>query len=233
MRSNLWATIFRDKFVKEVATLEEVLQKRILPTFQDLNEEAERVSTEKYKELNEHANEYNDASEIAEQAYFTEVDYYIYLDNARQSIINMFAVAFYHLFEQQLFELLRDELLEPEERDNNNLYRVCEAYDRLKIIQIDLTTLSSYNKICHELRYICNTAKHTDGSSAGKLRKIKPEYFETLFTRQHPEALIKGRKPITKPLFGEGLYLSLADLEIYIDAIKSFWEEMALILDEK
>jgi hypothetical protein len=232
VKTELWATIFRDTFIKEITTLEEVLENRILLTFASLNKEAEQIKEKKYEQLNRHASEYSNGAEIAEIAEQAGVDYYIYLDNARQSIINMFAVAFYHLFEQQLFDFLRYELLEPEERGNNKLYDVCEVYDRLKKIGIDLKDISSYDNIYHVLRHICNTAKHAAGTSSNKLRKIRPEYFETLFTRQHPETLIKGKRPVSKPFFGEGLYLTLDDLKIYIEAIKSFWEEMAMVFDK-
>lgn len=57
MRTKLWARIFRDNFLKEISILEEVLENRFLPAFQNLGEEAKRVSEEKYKQLSEHFNE--------------------------------------------------------------------------------------------------------------------------------------------------------------------------------
>jgi hypothetical protein len=62
---------------------------------------------------------------------------------------------------------------------------------------------------------------------------VKPELFQDLFTREHPESTLKGKKQVSRPLFGEGLYLTIEDLKIYTTAIKLFWEELAIILDNK
>jgi hypothetical protein len=233
MRTKLWAERFRSKFLEEINTLEAVLENRILPAFQNLEGEAKQVSEEKYKQLNTHSNEFSNGSQIAEDSYFAGVDYYSHLEDAKQGIINMFAASFYHLFEQQLFDILRYEFLEPEERDKHKLYTVCEIYDRLKEIGIDLQKCSSYNKISDELRQICNIVKHADGTSPNKFKTIKPEYFQNSFDRQHPEYILEGKKSVPRPLFGEGLYLTIEDLKIYTTAIKSFWEELAIIYDNK
>jgi hypothetical protein len=233
MRTKLWATIFRDNFIKEISILEGVLEDRILPAFGNASEEAKQISEKRYEQLSEHSNEYSNGSQIAEDAHFTGVDYYNGLEDAKQGIINMFAASFYHLFEQQLFDILRYEFLEPEERDKHNLYTVCQIYDRFKNIGIDLKDISSYNKFYPELRHICNIVKHADATSPSQLIKVKPELFQDLFTREHPESTLKGKKQVSRPLFGEGLYLTIEDLKIYTTAIKLFWEELAIILDNK
>lgn len=232
MRAKLWAIIFREKFLNEIGTMEQILENRILPSFQNLEQEADQISSTTAEKLKQYANEFSDEETIAQEAYFTGVDYYGRMDSAKQGIINMFAASFYHLFEQQIFEILRYELLDEKEIDNDKLYTICEAYGRFKNIGIDLENIVSFSKIYYELRLICNTVKHSEGRSACELKKIKPEFFETLFTRQHPETKMKGKKLVTKPLFGEGLYLTLVDLKIYIERIKSFWNEMAIILDK-
>ena len=217
---------FKDKYITEINTMEECLENRILPVFKNIEQEAEQVSDEEYKKLNQYANENSDESEIAEHAYFTRVEYFSRLEAVRQSIINMFAMAWYHLFQQQLLDFLRNEIISFDERENYTRNDISKIHERLKQVGIDIKSISSWDKI-DELRIISNTIKHAEGTSACELKKLRPDLFEMPPFRNNPEAKINSTKlEVYRPLLGEDLYLTLDDFKQYTELIKKFWDEL-------
>src|SRR6266516_400355 len=77
----------------------------------------------------------------------------------------------------------------------------------------------------YELRQVANTAKHGEGDSAEKLRKLRPDLFQNpILTKMgHVDPLPHARAPFA----GDGLFVSAADIEKYQAAVESFWNELA------
>jgi hypothetical protein len=221
--------MFKNKCITEINTLEECLKNRILPAFNNIHREAEQVQEEEYKKINQYINENSDQSEIDEHVYFMGVEYLSRLESAKQSIINMFAMAYYHLFQQQLLEFLRHQIVFPFEKENYTIYDISKIHERLKTVGIDIKSLSSWAKL-NELRIISNTIKHAEGGAASELKQLRPDLFEMPSFRNHPEAKIKGEQlEVYRPLLGEDLYLTLDDFKQYTQIIKKFWEELYII----
>jgi hypothetical protein len=90
---------------------------------------------------------------------------------------------------------------------------------------IDVTMFSSWAKV-EELRLVANTVKHAEGDSAQKLYNLRPDLF------QHPRiteiGLSFGQNAprVFLPLAGEDLYVSIADVGQYRDALLGFWSEL-------
>ena len=97
--------------------------------------------------------------------------------------------------------------------------------------EIYIKDIPSWEKIYGELRLIANTVKHAEGNSAGKLKNKRPEIFIYSAFRNHP--IYENYKPkVDLPLGGEDIYPTVEDLELYRQAIVSFWQEFAKIIRE-
>jgi hypothetical protein len=121
------------------------LEKKVLPAFNDIQEEAERIQTETEKRFNVVVDpETADPADIAESAYHAGVDFYILVDGIVQGMINMFTAGLYHLFEQQLLKFHRKELLMPQEENDPRLFNLDEVQKRLLTeYKIDISKFNS------------------------------------------------------------------------------------------
>ena len=81
-----------------------------------------------------------------------------------------------------------------------------------------------------ELKLIANTIKHAEGPSAGKLYKIRPDLFSNPILQDESRMMTK-RWVVSKPLFGEDLYITLDDFTLFVEAVKGFWSEFAEIIE--
>ncbi len=82
----------------------DILESRILASFDSVEEEAKELEVNRLKELNENFNpDYMDGYTMHEDAYSKGGEYYAMHTQMEQSLLNMSTVWLYHLFEQQLF----------------------------------------------------------------------------------------------------------------------------------
>jgi len=161
-----WGQYFRNVFAAETDTLVEALETRLLPAFTDVEQEAEQKAEEEWQTLcSLPATEDADLFDAAEQASEAGVRYYQLMIGVQQGLINLFAVALYHLYEQQLMFFHRKEVLHPVEESNPKLLCLKELMKRLLTEYcIDITEFPSWPSI-QELRLLANTVKHGDGLS--------------------------------------------------------------------
>jgi len=78
-----------------------------------------------------------------------------------------------------------------------------------------------------ELRLVTNTVKHAEGKSAKTLHTLRPDLFQYPNTKHLRRSFHNGMPPVFLPLIGEGLYISLNDLEQYRDSLIDFWRELS------
>lgn len=226
LNHTFWAYYFRQEFVPQLQALVDVLEKRLLPAFANIEEEAEKASQEAWEaSMSAPATGYEDPADFAEDAQQAGVSRYILLDGIRQGMVNLFAAALYHAFEQQVMVFLRREVLALGEEDDAELFKLGELQKRLKAAGVDVAALSSWPTI-DELRLVANTVKHAEGDSARKLHQLRPELFE------HPQAglgpAFRSATPrVFQPLVGEDLYVSLRDVQRYRDAVIQFWTQLS------
>src|SRR6266545_4136721 len=137
-RNLMWARWFKDVCVVQVRCVADNLEKRILLTFESINEEAEKVEEEAWKRFEESAGPDSDLGSGAEWAFQEGLAHYMNLDNLRQALHNVSAAFCYHLFEQQLFYFHRKELLKQHEENEHALFTHKEVKKRLAEHPIDI-----------------------------------------------------------------------------------------------
>lgn len=228
--------LYLSEFVKEIDYFAKSLSEKVLPAFNDIQEEAERIQAETEERLNEIVDpETADPADIAESAYHAGVDFYILADGITQGITNMFAAGLYHLFEQQFLKLHRQELLMPYGEENEpSLLALDEALRRLLTeYKVDVSAFSTWSRIC-ELKLVANCIKHADGPSCEKLKVIRPDLFipQSMKGEKDETGFVGSRGPVYQPLAGEGLYVGLDDFKIYVGVVKEFWNEFGNAFDQ-
>ena len=157
------------------------------------------------------------------------VDHYTMMKGIIQGIVNLFTIGLFHLFEQQLLYFHRTELLMRHEEDNPDLLKLDKAKEiLLRDYKIDIERFSAWGKV-NELRLVANTVKHADGTSAEKLKTLRPELF------RHPEfdrdsrrsglAITPGQ--VFQPMAGQDVYITVDEFNLYVEAVKHFWFELS------
>lgn len=222
-----WEPYINSQFVDQVELLHKTVQQRLIPTFNSVEKEAEEITEKKWNELNFSACSPDiDPADLAEAAEEEGVSYFLMLSDIKQSLLNTTAITLFHLFEQQVIFILRREIVHPAEEFCLNLMTIDEFKKRLSDSGINITSFRSWNTIC-ELEFLANAVKHGEGSSAKKLRKMRPDLFS------HPLSIERELGPIGKspsnrlysPLSGKDIYVSEKDLTKYKNAIVNFWKE--------
>ncbi|MCC5927028.1 MAG: hypothetical protein JJU41_10770 [Bacteroidetes bacterium] len=248
LNQSYWSFIFMDVYVSQLTAIVDVLQDRILTGFENIEEEAEKLSTEKWNEYMSSPGTGNeDPGDYAEHAEEVGISHFILLKQIRQGVINLHAVFLFHLFEQHIMTFFRKEILNPqEERDselfNNQEFKKMqkkgneptfhsgminfeEFKNRLKNIGVEIDNFESWSKIS-ELRQVANAVKHAEGSSAGRLKNMRPDLFSNpeLQNLEINNTLFNPK--VYSPLSGEDIFLSLNDIHDYKDSIRSFYIEL-------
>lgn len=222
-----WVGAFQKEFVPALKVIVNVLEERLLPTLENeiIDAEANRVEEEaweRYRLMPGTGNE-----DPVFKAMNVGFSHYIIMHGIRQGAINLFAVALYHAFEQQVMEFHRKNMLYKGEEDDLKKFNLSEFQKRIALYGIIVSTFSSWPKV-YELRLIANTVKHAEGNSSQKLRDIRPDIF------RNPALTPDFHSPefyrVKQPLIGEGLYVSLQDIKDYCAHLVQFWEELADVM---
>lgn len=137
------------------------------------------------------------------------IEYYSTLDDVRQGLMNLFAAGLYHLFEQQQASL--------HARAN-----------RVNVIVPGVREASEWT-VVNEARLVANVVKHAEGRSAEELKSLRPDIFVRPVEREMGQAYVAST--IDRPLAGEDLYVTLADLERFAAAERAVWLLVAAELE--
>lgn len=210
-----------------------ILNKKVIPGFDDISEEADAVEREAYERLGMSFDpENDDPADSAEAAHDAGISFYIMADGMKQGVTNLFAAGLYHLFEQWFFQFHRRELLWPPEDADMSLVKWGIANERLlKYYGINIEKFTSWSKV-NELRLLANTVKHAGGGSCEELKGLRPDLFISPHLEKDGYAidLVKVRE-VYHPLAGQDLYVSVEDFAKYVDVVKQFWDELANAFD--
>jgi hypothetical protein len=221
-----WERFIQNQLIRQVTMFVENIQTRLLPTFDDIENEANKVEEQEWNKLcSSYASPDIDPANLAEKAHDAGLDYYMMVSGVKQSLLNVTAITLYHLFEQQLLFFLRREILHPSEENNIDLIKISVFKERCLQHNINIEQFPSWQTI-NEMRLVTNTAKHAEGKSAVELRQIRPDLFINPILKKHELKLTRNSNRLYMPLAGEDLYLSVDDLKNYKEAIIRFWEEM-------
>ncbi|MCU1302008.1 MAG: hypothetical protein JWQ87_2292 [Candidatus Sulfotelmatobacter sp.] len=223
--------VFRREFAPQVRAIVETLEKRMLPAFAGIEDEAETVVEKAWDALmSAPGTGDEDPGDFAEAAQDAGISHYMLLNGIRQGMVNLFAAALYHAFEQQIMMFLRREVLHPREENDPRLFQMSEFQKRMNILGIDITTFLAWAKV-DELRLVANTVKHAEGSAAHKLHEIRPDLFVPPQTAELGLALDKIEPRVFLPLVGEDLFVSVADAGQYRDSLLEFWQQLGDALE--
>lgn len=228
-----WRRYFQSMFRPHLERTLQVLDQRLLPTFDGIESEATALQEKTYNDMMSMPfdPDMTDESMLAEAAFVAGYEHYTGIQAVRQSLINSFAPLLYHTWEQQLLAFHRKEVLHPREERDNQLLQVKVLQKRLKAKGFDITQLATWANI-DELRLVANTVKHADGDSADKLKAARPEFFEPHHANSTVTPMPLRYTPrVYRPMSGEDLYLKLDDLRAYGRATIDFWDEFADALE--
>jgi len=234
-RHLMWANWCKEVCIVQIRCFADNLEKRILPTFESVSEEGNRIAEEAWKRFNESAGPDSDMESGAEWASNQGFTHYRNLEDLQQGLLNFSAAFCYHLFEQQLLFFHRKELLKPQEENNKTLFKPNVIIKKFKEHGIAIKDFRSWLTI-DELRQVANVVKHADGDAAERVKKLRPE----MFTRPHMrddevlgEWFVSNPLPVYQPLFGEDFYVTIEDIRAYVMAVTDFWTELADILEQQ
>jgi hypothetical protein len=220
-----WARSVKALYAPVVQCFSRVLSERLLPPFSNLASDAERFAEEELQRLSALPVLYEtDSSELAELANDNGVSWYASMVGVRQSVVNLHAVGLRHLFEQQLYDLVRRVPLASRSSATyeKDLKALCKS-------RIDVKNFNSWPTL-EELRLACHAVKHGPGSAASQLKRLRSDLFvnpvvPTLSSLNRPGSVLQ-------PLAGEDIYLRETDIEKYAAAIENFWNEVSERLEQ-
>lgn len=225
-----WADQFKHGFVPEVRALVETLETKLLPAFANIKLEADAKEQEEWERLcSSPGDGSEDMADLAEQAFEKGLAHYQTMTSIRQSLLNMFAVALFHLYEQHVMLFHRREVLEPGEQNDLQFLKHSVFRERMKRLGVDVTSFTSW-PLLQELGLVANTVKHAEGDSSAKLHAQCPALFEPPELKGLDFQRLKSVARVFTPLTGDDIYVSLEDLKRYADAVVQFWEELTKAL---
>jgi hypothetical protein len=224
------ANYIRTLLIPEVEVWREMISNRLIPTFDNSESEADKIADKVWGRLNAMANEDFDPYTAAEMAEDKALDCYLTLRDARQSLINLSAVALSHLIEQHRNLILDDGILTIDEQGKKSLYTLEKFIEGLLVEGIDVVNLKGWT-LLQELRHVGNAVKHGEGRSMEYLRKNRPDLWERASSvKGSPLPQPNHLPPILTPLTGVGLYLTETDLKNYFNAAVNFYNVLQLKL---
>ena len=221
-----WIEAIQTEFIPQINYIADVLEERLLPNIAEENIEAEskRISYEKWEEfMSTPGTGEENPGDFVDSALDAGISHYGLMTGIRQGLLNLFAVALFHAFEQQILLFHRKNVLQVEEENDDKLFKMLEFQQRLEEFDIKITEFASWPKI-DELRLLANAVKHAQGNSSHRLREVRPDLFEDPHTA---DISMYSAPPIFQPLVGDGLYVALHDLGDYRNSLIRFWEDLA------
>lgn len=166
-----WRGYFQRMFKPHLERTLQVVEQRILPTFDGTEAEATALQEKTYNDLTSMPLDPDvvDESMLAEAAFEAGYAHYSGMEAVKQSLVNSFAPMLYHAWEQQLLAFHRKEVLHPKEEHNNDLLKLSVLRKRLAANGLGITQVPTWSRI-DEVRLVANTVKHADGDSADDLK---------------------------------------------------------------
>ena len=158
---------------------------------------------------------------IVEACQEAGVEKYEILSLMRYRNLGMWLSCMCQVWEQQIIRFVRREVEQKGLVKFTKEVAFNEAKECFKFHNYNIESMKCWEKI-KELRLLVNVIKHAEGSSADRLRKIRPDYFEW-DKRVDFDDKLKFHKTT---LLEETLNITNKDFDTYYDILVSFWEEL-------
>ncbi|WDZ97333.1 hypothetical protein Herbaro_05965 [Herbaspirillum sp. WKF16] len=208
-----------DKYCSQIDILVEILESKLLPTFPSAQQD---VMTEIGHLQEQAANCHElDMQQMSDSLLEYEYSKMSLLDGVQQALLNMYAIALYHLFEQQLTDCQMNVIGARAKRYGGVLVDEWrEQFPRINLGEMVAVEIE-------EMKFLCNTLKHGNGPSADMLHQKWPLYFkgpwEREFLEDDPNA-IEHVPRLQMPIFGNDVFVELADIIRFQQSLKAFWK---------
>lgn len=226
-----WSRHFRRVFLRQLQTFCRAVSERLLPTFDSLEEEADRIAKEEFERLGQLPGDDSvDMADLAEFAYDEGLAHYEAMSDVRQALLNLAAAALYHLIQQQLLIFHRRQVLFPWEENDQALFADNIRQKLLKEAGVDISALKSWPKVS-DLRLLANAVKHGDGRSATELRASRPDLMTHPLFRGSSGSIGKPASVVLSPLAGDSIYVTREDFSALCQDAVEFWKEFAMAVE--
>ncbi len=247
-----WRRMFTETFAVEISAWRTAVIERLLPTFENLADEADAVADAEFNRLGQSRvseDSYLQMDVAADLAHDKGLAHYERMDGVRQGLLNLATAGVHHLFEQQVAVFVCKELITLHEEHNPKFITdlmkptmmIQMFKKRLSANGIDHTTLPSY-AVLRELQLVANVVKHGSGKAAEQLVTLRPLLFthpmlrETSWTmRTTPWPSSAGaQRPtqVDRPLSGNDIYVTPDEFQAYAAGVVAFWGELADVLGD-
>lgn len=220
----LWSKL-REKKIEEILLFKNTFKERVFPAFSNIEKEADKISNDFYNNaMNTSYSYYDniDPAEIAENATEIGVDYYEKYSLMRYNTLAMWISMLYQFWEQQVRKFLYDEESHCFKIDFKKFCTsgIKDIKEEFKYHNINIEKLRCWASI-NELRLVCNTLKHGDGSSAQELKNIRPSFFTREGFEEYDLLLMYNTT-----LLEETLNINDQVFYDFCDVLVEFWYEL-------
>lgn len=184
----------KDKIIERIDFIFNTTKNRLLPTFDAIEQEAEKIQNDTINELIENADPYEmDEYDCYAEGQYQGFKHYVINKEMKRELLNHQAAFLFHRFE----------------KDCQDIFRECaqDLRTTLQTLGIDVGKNSNWRKINQEFRLVANVIKHGDGRSFKCLLQIRPDLFRSNF----------------HTLFNPLIEISLDELTAYTEEMKNFW----------
>jgi hypothetical protein len=231
MRAQLYLyDSLRTKFKEPYRLYIETYTKRIAPVFDNIEEEANQIAKEHFREMGAFFHpDYHDEGDFAEAAFEKGLEHFEGLSLIRYNTKLMWISTMYQLWEQQVRKFLFEEISRThkmyDKKNNEITFKsfcargIDEIKETFLEFNYNLETLTVWPDI-DELRLLANVIKHGDGRSASQLEQLKPRFFKSQVSSSNLLELYKST--LTEIV----LNIDESDFLRYGDALIRFWDEL-------
>lgn len=182
----------------KIESIKDTIFGRLLPVYQNIENETKRVEKEKLEELGKSFNpDTMDPGDAYQEAWEEGAEYYVLQHAMKTEFLLSTATWLFHLFEKDCKEMCPSLCNKPE-----------ELKSKLQEMGINCDIGSNWYKTSTELRLVANTIKHGEGRSYDQLKDIKPRYFQTTASY----------------LTDNKIEILEEDILEYIENMNSFWD---------
>ena len=216
----------RETNIKSLNSMREIYFDRIAPGFSNIKEETEKYQQDYWKEylssLNPEEASNIQEDDFAEAIYEIGSERYQMLSLMRYRTLALWISMLSQVWEQQNIVFLWDELsfegLKISTKKGKQIKNlgITEIIALYKSFGVNLSNLPMWGRI-EEMRHLVNVLKHAEGNSAAKLRKIRPDFFDS---HGWGDALELFRTSLNE----EVLKIEDQDFIDYHEALIQFWE---------
>lgn len=141
-----WIDAIQAEFIPQITYIVDVLKERLLPNIrpEDIEAEAEKISDEKWEQfMSMPGTGDEDPADFADKAQIAGISHYGLMYGLRQGMLNLFAAALFHCFEQQVMWFHRKNVLKIDEENDNELFKLHVFRCRMRTYGIDLEDFGS------------------------------------------------------------------------------------------